>query len=244
MKKSDIVVATMTWARDEHEHKTLCAALERLSEWGSPIVVSDNGSGKQFVDFITTLPGIEVHQFHRATLLQNIKWSIQSATELANQLNAHYVLYTEPDKQWFFENRLDTFLLHAPDDGVGVLVPARNTESFETFPSFQRYTEGTANELCAELLGEAGDFIYGPLLLSTAVTPYLQLLSEEIGWGWRCFTLVTSHLKGHKIIQVELDLPCPVDQRSEDTKQHRLYRMEQLSQNLQGMLLATRNGQT
>lgn len=241
MDKSDIVVATMTWVRDEKEHKMLCASLERLSQWGRPIVVADNGSGKLFIDFLTSLPNVEVHEFPESSLLPNIKWSIQTATRVARQVNADYVLYTEPDKKWFFEQRLDAFLLQAPGDSdIGIVVPGRSPESFETFPAFQRYTERTANELCSELLGQTGDFIYGPLLLSTAVTPYVELIAEDIGWGWRCFTLVKAQRKGHKIIEVELNLPCPVDQRNEDTPQDRLYRMQQLSQNLQGMILAAK----
>ncbi|NJN98882.1 MAG: hypothetical protein HC875_34695 [Anaerolineales bacterium] len=37
-----------------------------------------------------------------------------------------------------------------------------------------------------------------------------------------------------------LDLPCPPEQRDEDDKKARLYRLEQLAQNARGLVLGAR----
>jgi hypothetical protein len=54
---------------------------------------------------------------------------------------------TIPRRTW----RLRSFLRRVPaETNVGVALPSRSAESFDSFPPMQRYTEGVINHLCSE----------------------------------------------------------------------------------------------
>jgi hypothetical protein len=119
-----------------------------------------------------------------------------------------------------------------------VTVPAARSEaSFATFPPFQRYTEGTINHLCAQLTGLPADYSYGPILLNRALVPHIETLAAEIGWGWRHFLVGAAPRLGYRVLHVAGDYPCPPDQQAE-TDEDRWNRMRQLSQNIEGLVLA------
>ena len=98
-----------------------------------------------------------------------------------------------------------------------------------------RWTERHTNELFAELLGQEGDFCYGPLLLKPELVPELLDVPLELGWGWRFVALALSHRAGWSVVPVPGEFPCPLDQRGEDDLPSRLYRLEQMSQNVAAM---------
>jgi hypothetical protein len=125
----------------------------------------------------------------------------------------------------------------AGDDGVGIVLAARSAGSFETFPEFQQHTETTINRSCAEVIGEHADFTYGPFLLNKMLIPYLERV-DDLGWGWRPYAFGIAHRLGYRIEFVEKELPCPVEQRADD-RSERIYRMKQLSQNIQGLIHST-----
>lgn len=67
---------------------------------------------------------------------------------------------------------------------------------------------------------------------------YIIYAVDDIGWGWRPYTFVVAHRLGYRIAHLVKDLPCPPRQR-EDSKSERIYRMRQLSQSIQGLILST-----
>jgi len=235
VNNKEIAIATITWARDAQEYDRLRQSMQSLSRYGIPIVATDGGSGREFVDYLDSLPNIIVRELDgNPSLLNQVKRSLVTA----RQLGVRHILYTESDKKWFFEHRLADFIAQAPiSNQTGVVTASRTAESLLTFPELQRYAETVANQLCARIVAQDGDFAYGPMIINTAIVPCLDLISEEIGWGWRFFTIVASYRMRLPIAQVTLDLPCPIDQREEDEKD-RIHRMRQLAQNVQGMALA------
>lgn len=97
---------------------------------------------------------------------------VQARLRAAFQFSTDFILYTESDKQQFFQDKLEAFLRQAavaPD--VGAVLAARSEASFATFPPVQRYTEGVINHLCEHFGGPPGDYSYGPMLLNRALLP-------------------------------------------------------------------------
>jgi hypothetical protein len=94
------------------------------------------------------------------------------------------------------------------------------------------------NRLCAEQFGEAGDYLYGPLLMDAALVPLLDRLEDDVRWGWRPYLMARAQAAGHPVRLWIDHLPCPAEQRAEEA---RIYRMEQLAQNVAGLALGLRH---
>ena len=139
----------------------------------------------------------------------------------------------------FFRDNLHTLIREAPeDDDMGVVIAARSAISFSTFPEFQRFTEATINRCCEEVIGKKGDYSYGPFLFNGGLVPYLFDVVEDIGWGWRPYLFAMASRRGYRTEFLVKDFPCPLEQQ-EDSQSERLYRMRQLSQSIQGLVLST-----
>ena len=119
----------------------------------------------------------------------------------------------------------------------GIFLASRSVGGFATFPSFQKMTETTINNCCAEVIGKPLDFTYGPFLLNSNLVPYLDLVKEDVGWGWRPYTFIIASRLGYNVDAYVSDFFCPGDQRDDDPKE-RIYRMRQLEQNIRGIVLA------
>ena len=123
------------------------------------------------------------------------------------------------------------------DDHPGIITVSRSPAAFATFPAFQRMTETTINNCCGEIIGDPGDFTYGPFIMNRELVPYLEPLKDDIGWGWRPYTFCTAHRLGYRIDTFAGDFFCPPEQQ-EDTAHERIYRMRQLNQNIEGILIS------
>jgi hypothetical protein len=230
MKKNEIAIATMTLVKpgdyELHREALLALAATKL-----PAIVTDGGSGDEFVSFLNSFPTFSVLNGAPGAFAQ-----IKSSLAQAYQLDAPCILYTEPDKQLFFQQRLSEFIAAASGE-AGISLPSRTKESWATYPESQRFTELFTNQLCQRLVGKEYDFCYGPLLIQRALIPYLEMLDDDIGWGWRFFLFGLAHRLGYKISGVEMNLPCPLEQQV-DSQAELLHRMRQLQQNVRGLNLA------
>jgi hypothetical protein len=234
MNTREIAIATMSWARTAQEAPLLREAMRCLAQVNLPVVVTDGGSGQSFVEYLRDFRHFTVLKADTPGVLAQTKRSLQGAL----QLGSRYILYTEPDKQLFFEHGLGEFLARAPSERqVGVVVASRSAASFATYPASQQYTETVINQLVGQIIGQPGDFSYGPMLIHRALIPSLEFIEEDIGWGWRHYILGIAHRMGYSIAQWTGALPCPADQRA-DSRAEAVHRMRQLSQNLQGLVLA------
>jgi hypothetical protein len=232
-----VAVATMTLARSAREEELLHASLVTLAARGLPVFAADGGSLTGFRERIAAIPGVTLVPYEPGAGPRLIG-QVQAAVASAASGRVGYLLYTEPDKGWFFEHRLSRFLESATvHSRSGILAASRNAASFRTFPPGQQLTERLANELCREVLGEDGDYFYGPLLIHGDLVPYLLALQAELGWGWRPYLMAIGLRRGRTIALVEDDLPCPEEQRGEDDPAARIYRMEQMAQNVRGLAL-------
>lgn len=236
----EIVIATITLARNDAETERLSRAITALAAHALPIIAADGGSTGDFIASLRRIPDLTFYPFEPGPgprLLTQVKTALNAAAAL----KPRYILYTEPDKQWFFEHRLQSFVAQGLAAGpLGVGIAARDEASFRTYPAFQQYTESVTARLSAEVLGQTGDILYGPLLLDPALVRYVTALTEDVGWGWRPFVMAVAQRLGLAVRHFTLDLPCPPEQRDEDDKKARLYRMEQLAQNARGLALGAR----
>ena len=235
MNTKDLSIATITWARDEREEILLRASLQQLAKLQVPVFITDGGSANSFLDFLRSFPNFTLAQ-------ETVKgvWSqAKNSLTTAYQSNSPFIFYTEPDKKDFFETGLPRMLSEvAVDAETGVVTASRSTDGFATFPAFQRMTETTINNCCAEIIGSPVDYTYGPFLMNRNLVPYLMQKQEDTGWGWRPYTFNIAKRLGYTVTAFTDDFMCPVDQR-EDNAKERIYRMRQLNQNIQGLVLST-----
>jgi hypothetical protein len=199
------------------------------------VAVADAGTSRDFSGFLTRLPG-----FH-ATVpsARGLIAQVMASVSLAASFDTPFILYTEPDKELFFEGPVGDFVRRAAGGReaheLGVALAARSEASFRTYPPMQRYTEGVINTLCGDIVGCLGDYSYGPFLLSRALVPHLQGLRPDLGWGWRHFAFRAAHRHGLPVVHVTGEYPCPPDQQAEDDAE-RTHRLRQLSENIAGLI--------
>lgn len=227
---TDLTIFTVTWARDAAEEALLARALEALVAFGCPVVTADRTNTPSFRTTLTRL-GIHV----AAPSGPGLVGQVHAAANAADTFGAPHVLYTEPDKETFFRTALPGFLSNLPlSDDVGVLMAARTEASLATFPPMQRYVERVVNTLCADMIGPPGDFCYGPFLMHRRLLSHVASVSPALGWGWRTSTFLAAHNAGDRVVHWVADLPCPPEQRMEDST-HRRHRLMQLAQNVSGL---------
>lgn len=233
MKKKNIGIATISWARNEEEENLLRVSLQQLSALKLPVYITDGGSSETFLQFLHTLPFFNIYR--AKGLWPQAKNSILQA----RAGGAEAIFYTEPDKLDFFKDHLPSLLNDQNLDGTeGVLLAARSAKGFASFPAFQQMTESTINNCCKEVTGKEIDYCYGPFLFNSRLTSYLDSLPQTCGWGWRPFLFALAHRLGLGVDAYAGDFACPPEQR-EDEQGERIYRMKQLTQNIEGLLLAT-----
>ena len=227
-----VAIATMTWVRTPAEETLLRQSLTSLATHGLPVAVADSESDFGFLQFLRGLPQFHVTRPDGIGLVAQITASLKAAAHSGY----HFVLYTEPDKLFFFEHRLADFLDAASHHAdAGVILASRSSESFQTYPPMQRYTEGVVNHLCGQLIGVECDVSYGPFLVGTSILPVVETLEPTLGWGWRHALFRWTHQQGRPLVPLVGDYPCPEDQRAEDDEE-RTHRMGQLSQNILGLI--------
>lgn len=233
METKNVCIATISWARNEGEEKTLRDSLEQLATLNIPVYITDGGSSKNFIQFMCSIPHFKI--FEAKGLWPQAKTSISKVAEARSK----FILYAEPDKLDFFSMHLKKMMEEINvDENTGVVIASRSLKSFATFPSFQQMTETTINNCCKEITGKEMDYCYGPFLFNSKLTPLLQKPGDNIGWGWRPFLFAIAHRLGLTIKNYEGDFNCPQDQR-EDNVDERIYRMKQLTQNIDGIIQAT-----
>ncbi|MBO9682152.1 MAG: hypothetical protein J7502_05695 [Flavisolibacter sp.] len=229
--KTDLFIATISWARNEHEEKVLRTSLKQLAEVDVPVCITDGGSTASFIEFLHSTPHFIVRQ--AKGLWPQARLSIATAMESG----AQYIFYTEPDKLQFFSKHLKQMLDAIEIENAGLVLASRSAKGFSSFPSFQQMTETTINNCCKEIIGKEMDYCYGPFLFNSNLVPYLKVLDDTIGWGWRPFLFAIAHRLGFSVTNFEGDFTCPPDQQ-EDDESERIYRMKQLTQNINGVTQA------
>lgn len=222
----------MTLARSTEEEVLLLESLKELSRSGLPIYAADGGSRPEFVARAGEVAGVTI-----VSASGRLVGQIQTALWLASEAAADNILYTEPDKRVFFANGLPEFLQRAAKNaGASVVVPCRDEESFRTFPAGQQRTERSFNELASFFLGTEADLLYGPLLFDRRrALPFIHDVAGDLGWGWRPYVIARCVRAGYSVACEPGSFPCPPEQRREDDPTTRVYRLEQLAQNVEGL---------
>lgn len=231
MKTNDLFIATISWVRNKEEEKVLRTSLQQLAELNLPVCITDGGSTDSFIEFLNSIPHFVVRQ--AAGLWTQARMSITTATGSG----AQYIFYTEPDKLQFFSEHLKQMLDAIDMEKAEVVLASRSAKGFSSFPLFQQMTETTINNCCKEVIGKEMDYCYGPFLFNSKLVSYLQLLDGNIGWGWRPFVFAIAHRLGFTVNNYEGDFICPPDQQDDDETE-RVYRMKQLTQNINGLIQA------
>jgi hypothetical protein len=228
---ADIAVVTVTMVRSSEEEQLLRRSLRLLSEIGAPIAIGDAGASAPFAEFLSTLPNVTV----AAPAAKGVVPQVQAAFTAAAAFARAAILYTEPDKELFFAHHLRAFLEDAAVRDHAIVLAARSEAAAATFPPMQRYVESVVNHLCAQTIGEPGDYSYGPFVMPSLLAPHVARTPPDLGWGWRPFVFVAAHRRGLRVRHVVGDFQCPPDQRGEDETE-RVHRLRQLHQNICGLI--------
>lgn len=234
MDKHELAIATMCWARDENEEELLRRSLHQLSLLQIPVYITDGGSNLAFVNYIKSLDHFTVLAPEQPGLWAQVQASINAA----KQATPKFILYTEPDKLDFFKQLSGWLYQIDKTKDTGIMLAARTTEGFSSFPEFQQMTETTINNCCANVTSKNLDYTYGPFIFNTAILPHLQNIPDTIGWGWRPYAFIIAVRLGLHISAYSGNFFCPADQQHDDARE-RVYRMKQLAQNIEGVVLAT-----
>lgn len=234
MDKKEVIIATITLARNEEEEAVLRTSLAQLAELNLPVYITDGGSGESFLQFLRSFSNFTVLDPQKGLWLQT-----KNSLSAAYGTGSKFIFYTEPDKTGFFIHSLLQMLNEiSVDPQTGIVLASRSAKGFESFPAFQQMTETAINNCCAELIGKPADYVYGPFLLKSELVPYLSELAEHIGWGWRPYTFNIAKRLGYQVDAFTGDFLCPADQQQDNAKE-RIHRMRQLSQNIEGLTLST-----
>jgi hypothetical protein len=236
MSPSDVCVSVISLARDDQEAQLIRRGLQQLSTTGMRVIVADGGSPAPLVDVIRNLANVSLVPPKGPGLVAQIKAALPAAAAMGTK----FLLYSESDKALFFEGHLADFIAQAPDgDEVGVVLAARTPRSFATFPPLQRFAETALAHLTSEITNHPADYSYGPFLLNSALVPHVDEVEDALGWGWRHFMFAIAARRGFRVAHVAGDYECPLDQRHEGDPE-RVHRMRQLSQSVEGLVLAMR----
>ncbi len=235
MNKNDLSIATITWARDEDEEKLLRQSLRQLAKLELTVFITDGGSNTGFLEFLKSFSNFNLLE----TKAKGVWAQVKNSLSEAHRSGSPFILYTEPDKQNFFEKGLPRMVDEVMvNERSGIITASRSAVGFATFPAFQQMAETTINNCCVEIISSAIDYTYGPFILNRQLVPYLNLVQEDIGWGWRPYTFNIANRLGYKIEAFTNDFSCPLTQQK-DNQAERIYRMRQLAQNIQGLVLST-----
>lgn len=234
MKRDDLAIATMSLVRDSNEEELMRKSLFHLSQLNIQIFITDGGSNESFLDYIRRLPNTQLLEPAKGLWPQTCN-SLMKAYEH----NSKFIFYTEPDKSEFFLHSLAGMIdqIQAKEK-TGIVLAARSKSGFQSFPEFQQMTETTINNCCKELIGLETDYVYGPFLINRELIPKLKSLDSSIGWGWRPYAFNFAKRLGFKIEAFTGDFLCPEGQR-EDSQKERIYRMKQMNQNIEGLILSS-----
>ena len=236
MDKKDISICTMTWARNTREERQLRESLEQLATLNISVFICDGGSTSDFIDFLKSYPHFNLVPGKASGVSKQVK----AGMDAAYASGSPYILYTEPDKLEFFQHSLADFLRDAMmDSQSGILLASRTQEALETFPAFQRVTETAINNCCSEVIGKQLDYSYGPFILNRLLVQYLDLVKDDLGWGWRQYVFGIANRLGYGVSEIVGYFPCQVAERQDDPAE-RIYRIKQLSQSLNGLVQGSR----
>ena len=232
MEKAKLAIATMTLVRDQEEEELLRESLELLAVHDIPVYITDGGSPDNFLDFLKSFTSFHVAPAPAKGLTAQVSNSIREARKSGRE----FILYTEPDKKNFFR-MLDEFLENAGSEDA-IFIAARSENGFNSYPAFQRRSETAINFCCAEITGADLDFTYGPFLIHRDIAPYLDLVTEDLGWGWRTYMFGIPTRLGKTIAEYRGEFLCPPEQGI-DSAAERIYRIKQLEQSVRGIIRST-----
>ncbi len=237
MKLTEIAIATMTLVRDEEEDRLLRESLSILAGYEIPVYITDGGSPASFLDFLKGFPSFTVAGAPAKGLFAQIRNSLTGALPGPRP----FILYTEPDKKFFF-HELPAFLEEVTaNEKTGIFLASRSKAGMASYAAFQQMTETCINKCCTEVTGHFLDYTYGPFILNKKLVPWLEQVQEDIGWGWRPFVFGVAHRLGLTLGEHRGDYLCPPEQQ-EDSAAERLYRMRQLEQSVRGIVLSASVG--
>lgn len=231
---NEIILFTITLARDKNEEKTILSAIKALrTKTNLFLVVVDGGSSKNFLEKLNSFNKIKLISSRKSGLFNQIKDGLKQI----DRVSTDYVFYFESNKWGFINNDFEKFLnksntLIKKNKKTGVILASRNKFSFKTFPRVQRISESIINKVLKIILKEKIiDYTYGPRIISFKVVEEIIKQDKNLGWGWMTKTLIICKKLEMNIVSLEMDLRCPEDERVETLNDIKL-RLRQLKEHL------------
>ena len=137
--KKDLAIATLSLIRTADERKVVFETVSELNNLGVSVVIVDEGSSIDDVKKLRTFNNVVV--FEEKGLMNQL---LLSQRETAKRADSIFYLHT--DKLEFVKenarNLINAYLKQGPK---GILIPARDETSINSYPSFQKKAEEFLN---------------------------------------------------------------------------------------------------
>lgn len=227
-QKSKIVIATVSWARNEKEKKLILDTLSELDKLGLPIILTDQADSRfPLIKEAKKLKNVQI--FREKTLYSKVKRSFTKASEIGDS-----IFYTESDKLSFVKSHARDFINQYLTNRNVVLLSARSNETFQKLPRYQKAMEHFLAITFGSLTNKPWvmDISYGPRIFSTSLVKYLKFVKEDIGFGWQAYLLTIATRLGIPIRIINYHVESPED--IQDEKEVVLFRMKQAGDYFKG----------
>lgn len=215
--KQDLAIATLSLIRTDEERQVVLHTIEELDNLNVPVVIVDGGSKTEDINKIKSYKNVVL--FEEKGLQNQLLRSQKEARNLANN-----IFYLHTDKLEFVkENAKSLIAQYLSQNPKGMFVPTRNTESINSYPSYQQKAEKFLNFFISDYIGINNDFYSGPKLYPALLVNYLDKLYEDIGWGIEAYYYVLAKRLGLPFYFQTVFSPSPNDiDDQEKTKEYRL----------------------
>ena len=231
--KQQVVIATISWARNKKEEKIVLKALQELNKLGLPIVLTDESRSK-FPIFNKARRLKNFRVFRANGLDAKVRKSLFEASHIGQ-----FIFYTESDKLNFIRNHMRLFLNKFFKRPAGIWLPARLPMNFDKLPHYQKAMEYFLGDSFGALAGiEREDISYGPRIFPASLIKYLIAIKSKIGWGWQTYLLIIGQRLRLPIKIVKFNVYSPID--VQQNKELVLFRIEQAIDELRGLQLGSK----
>lgn len=221
MKTEKIVVVTTTFYRSVEETRFKLA--EQLcrngTEAGHAVVVVD-GSPEPKIQERLKKTGALVYPELVSGMGPSRRLAFFLAHEICLQKDHDIILWTEAEKVQIVEaipKIIEPFRTREAD----IVIPARSTESWKTWPEFQQETEKKANAVYAQATGLLGfDPMHGPVALHQSVAHYFAKFNPRT-YGVhdryiQHYAPMVAAKAGKKLASVVIETSYPPEQKKEE----------------------------
>ncbi len=204
-KKDNVVVATYSFARNKVEEDTIFESLRKLRQKGYPVVLSDGGSPRDFVERLETL-GVKVLNGKGLGPTGGQRQAVQAAYESERPIIAYFA-----SDKLNVPNELHKIIRIVETGDAEIATGKRPWKVMRQLPAVQRFEERVGNKMVGVAAGRQVDSYYGVFAFNRSLAPIFIAYEDNKfkgkSWGRDFYFIVRSAREGHRIASVKINAP-------------------------------------